>query len=125
MQKWVAEEMRFGSKGEPDLAALRCVLVTDDMHRLRSQSAELESDAALVKHPLPAAAQRGGALTANPNSKEQILLTRGDPTLISYALGCSRACSLNKQHARATSLDCSHGQISHSDTPCEFLVIHL
>lgn len=53
-------------------------MITDEMHRVRSASGEEDAAAALAKHPLPAEARNGGDLTADPNSREQIMLNRGD-----------------------------------------------
>lgn len=79
--------IRFGVDGEPDQAALERVVITDEKHRIRSQAAEEDSQTALAAHPIPVDARGGGALGADPNSREQILLSRGV---------CSLHCTLHE-----------------------------
>lgn len=70
-------EVSFGSQGEPNQEALESVAISDEKHRIRSASAAAKSQAAAAANPLPAEASNGGAVTSDPNSKDQILLSRG------------------------------------------------
>lgn len=77
MQEWVVEQVQFGHNGEPDQDVLEMVLITDETHRIRSASAENDTRSAAAAHPLPAEARGGGAPASDPNSREQILLSKG------------------------------------------------
>lgn len=77
MQVWEIKDVQLGSNGKPDLAALQQVLITDPKHRRRSQTAEEQTVKARAKHALPVGASNGGSVTADPHSKDQILLSEG------------------------------------------------
>lgn len=64
--------MKLGANGEPDLTAMERILITDERHRARSATAVEHSTSAAQKHPLPSEARNGGAVTSDPNAREQI-----------------------------------------------------
>ena len=82
------------------MAVLQRLLITDEKHRIRSEAAEADSRNALAAHPLPADARGGGRVCADPNSKEEILLTRG--------MECVPAHPGTNSVQRCTSLHGSH-----------------
>lgn len=81
MQAWAIQEVCFGDGVVYDLATLSAVVITEAEHRLRSNTAELETAAGVAKHPLPQGAREGGRPAADPNSKAELLLN----------VGCERA----------------------------------
>lgn len=97
MQKWKLITFQYGRRGKYDPDAATPLLVTDDLHRIRSDLAEDATRRAAAAHPLPAEAANGGRHGADQNSKDEILLTRGesDQTDIPVCLRshCSIMCS--------------------------------
>ena len=77
MQDWALSEVQFGVGGKYDQAALSRILITDDLHRLRSQLADDITADSVVQFPLPPAAAEGGLLEADLQTSEQRKLTAG------------------------------------------------
>lgn len=70
-------KVKLGSNGQPDLAAVARLVVSDDQHRQRSDDAEAITRLWSNKVQLPSQARGGGQPSVNPNTKEQRRLTRG------------------------------------------------
>lgn len=79
VQVWVLKDIRFGRDGNYDPTQLPDILITDELHRRRSEAAEAATaHAAVADHArLPPGAANGGSAKADPNSPEQLLLTWG------------------------------------------------
>lgn len=82
----------------PDQAALARIVITDDKHRVRSRRADEITAAAEKKVALPLMARGGGALGADPNTREQRRLTRGT---------CPTSCILLHRQIRHLTSDMS------------------
>lgn len=78
VQDWDEISIQLGKNGQPDQAALARILITDKKHRARSVRAEEITAGTQMAVNLPAAARDGGALSSDPNTKEQRRLTRGE-----------------------------------------------
>lgn len=80
LQEWETVDVQFGRNGQYDPASIAPIIVTDQVHRLRSDAAEDATRRATEARPLPARASNGGRPTADPNSKEELLLSKGRHT---------------------------------------------
>lgn len=69
--------MQFGRDGTYDPENASTISVTDHIHRLRSDAAEEATMRATAARPLPAPACNGGRVGADPNCKEESILSQG------------------------------------------------
>lgn len=76
MQVWSDITIQFGTNGQPDLAAVARIRITDEKHRARSAEGDAISVEWEQQVPLPEEARNGGALTADPNTTAQRRLTQ-------------------------------------------------
>lgn len=90
LQTWKTVDVQFGRNGQYDPACMASIVVTDQAHRLRSKAAEDATLRATTARPLPAAAANGGRVAADPNSKDEILLTEGSVTEMLCEWLCDR-----------------------------------
>lgn len=70
-------EVVFGKGGKYDGRVMPQILIDDEKHRIRSVGAEKATADAQQKHPLPAGAGNGGCRSADPHSREEVLLSVG------------------------------------------------
>ena len=68
LQKWKLITFQYGRRGKYDPDAATPLLVTDDLHRIRSDLAEDATRRAAAAHPLPAEAANGGRHGADQNT---------------------------------------------------------
>lgn len=74
---WKLVDVRFGTDGVYNPQALTKILITDELHRRRSVTAEEKTLKAMIDKPIPPAAANRGRRNADPNSPEEILLNEG------------------------------------------------
>lgn len=75
LQVWMITDIKLGRGSMYNPAAVPAVLMTDALHQIRSQAGEEASARAVDQFPLPCEAAGGGRLAADPNSKDEILLS--------------------------------------------------
>lgn len=90
LQEWVPIEVRLCHDGKLDDHNLRRIMITDEMHDIRSQQAEAASAKFALQHPLPAMAAGGGRSGSNPQSDEELKLSQGPNGLCSI---CECSCA--------------------------------
>lgn len=76
--------MQLGQDGQPDLAALARITISDAKHRVRSVKAEAITKKWEAQVKLPDLARNGGEMATNPNTKQQRRLSRGEYALQQY-----------------------------------------
>lgn len=76
-QEWVPIEVRLSHEGKVEHQHLDRILITEETHRIRNQQAEAATNRFALRHPLPERAAAGGRHGADPQSEEELQLSRG------------------------------------------------